>query len=123
MNLISFFPCSFRCSAASAVAKHTYRLLAEICPEWADSLIDHQDANVLYTEHQGIHAIKSPVEGNTIRYEAGQLISTQNTRAAQLIRHGNRMEIINGQNVAIYRDTIRIGTIAGRGVFACLFRY
>jgi hypothetical protein len=122
-NLISFFPCSFRCCAAHSVAKHSYRLLREVSPDWADSLINHQTANVLYTEHQGIHAIRSPIRDRIIRYSIKQLVSTQNTRATELIRRGNRLEIINGQSVAVLRDAIRIGTIEGRNVFVCLFHY
>lgn len=120
-TLLSFFPCSFHCPAAHTVARDSYRLLADASHDWADKFLDRQNTNILYTEYQGIYAFKCPVENNMMRYQADQVLSTQQTPAAALIRRGNRMEILNPQCVMIMRDSDRVGIIEGSDVLICLF--
>ncbi len=120
-SLLSFFPCSFRCTAASAVARRTYGMLAECDEAWANSFLDLQHSNVLYTEYQGVHLFRQPLVDGWIRYGPNDFESTEPTEVADLIGHGDRLEVLGKHGVDIYRREDRIGRLEGTDISMCVF--
>lgn len=120
-SLVSFFPCSFRCPAAEAIARSTYRMLLECDQAWADSFLDLQRSNILYTEYEGVHLFRSPLVNGWIRYGADDLISTELTEVAALIRRGDRLEVCGKRLAHIWSGTKLLATVQGEDVGVCVF--
>lgn len=120
-SLLSFFPCSFRCMAAVAVARCTYRILAECDEAWADSFLDLQRANILYTEYQGVHLFRQPLVDGWIRYGPDDFTSTAPTELVTLIQRGDRLEVRGKRLVHIYCGEDRIGILQGEDMGMCVF--
>jgi len=120
-SLLSFFPCTFRCTAAGAVARRTYRMLAECDEAWAVSFLDLQRSNILYTEYQGVHLFRQPLINGWIRYGPDDFISTEPTELAALIRRGDRLEVCGKRLANIYSGAERIAILQGEDIGVCVF--
>jgi hypothetical protein len=120
-SLLSFFPCSFHCPAAAAIAQSTYRMLLECDQAWADSFLDLQRSNVLYTEYEGVHRFRSPLVDGWIRYRSDDVISTEPTEVAALIRRGDRLEVCGKHLAHIWCGTKCLATLQGEDVGVCVF--
>jgi hypothetical protein len=120
--MISFFPCSFQCAAARKNAIESFNLMLACDHAWAESFLMAQCANVIYTEYEGIHVVRADAYGAEIGYIPRDLSSTASTRVAKLLLAGNRIRANGPQSVTIYRDSVKVGSIEGTGVFICLFR-
>ena len=120
-TLLSFFPCSFRCPAAGAVARSTFDMLAECDRAWARSFLDLQHTNILYTEHQGLHLFRSHFMDGSIEYGREDLDSTELTDVSALIGRGDRLQVRAKHQVAIYRGAVRVGVLEGEDVCMCVF--
>ena len=120
-TLLSFFPCSFRCTAACTVAKSTYRMLAECDEAWATSFLDLQTSNILYTEYQGVHLFRQPLIDGWIRYGSDDVSSTEPTDLADAIRRGNRLHICGKRMAHIYSGGERIAIVQGEDISLCVF--
>jgi hypothetical protein len=120
-SLLSFFPCSFRCTAAGAVARSTYGMLAECDEAWAISFLDLQHSNILYTEYRGVHLFRQPLVDGWIRYGPNDFESTEPTDVADLIGRGDRLEVLGKHGVNIYRGEDRIGRLEGEDISMCVF--
>jgi hypothetical protein len=120
-TLLSFFPCSFRCPAASAVARSTFQMLAKCDKAWADSFLSLQQSNILYTEYEGLHLFRRPLVDGVIHYGAEDVASTENTRICELIRQGDTLRVLTKHEVRICRGVERVGTIEGEDVGMCAF--
>jgi hypothetical protein len=121
-TLISFFPCSFRCPAAAMVARTTFDMLAECDPAWAQSFLDLQQTNILYTEYQGLHLFRRPFVDGSVRYGPDDFDATEPTGVTDLLRRGDRLDVRGKQCVHIYRGSHRIAVLEGRDVGMCVFR-
>jgi hypothetical protein len=119
--LLSFFPCSFQCPAASTVARSTFEMLAACDGAWAHSFLKLQQTNVLYTEYQGLHIFRRPLVDGLIHYGPDDVDSTEPTDVAALIRHGDRLKVHGKHRVDIYRVVERIGVLEGEDVSMCGF--
>jgi hypothetical protein len=120
-TLLSFFPCSFRCPAASGVARITFGLLAQCDQAWAQSFLDLQRRNILYTEYDGVHVFRRPFVNGSIRYGPGDVESTEPTKVTDLIRHGDHLNVRDKRHVDVYRGADRIGAVEGDDVGMCVF--
>jgi hypothetical protein len=120
-TLLSFFPCSFRCPAAATVARATFDMLAGCDAAWADSFLDAQRTNVLYTEYQGLHLFRRPLVGGWIDYGPGDFVSTEPTPVADLIGRGDRLEVRGKREVHVYRGRQRIGIVQGEDAGMLVF--
>jgi hypothetical protein len=120
--LLSFFPCSFRCSSAASVAKSTFRMLS-VCDEaWAGSLVERQRTNILYTEYEGLHSIRAPLVNGCIRYEVADCKPTETNRVSRTIQAGNRLQVKGKHEVLVYRDAKLVDSLKGPDVGMCVFR-
>lgn len=120
-SLLSFFPCSFRCTAAGAIARSTYGMLAGCDEAWANSFLDLQRSNILYTEYHGVHLFRQPLVDGWIRYGASDFISTEPTALAALIRRGDRLEVCGKRLAHVYSGAERIAILQGEDVGVCVF--
>ncbi len=120
-SLLSFFPCSFRCPAAAAVAESTLRMLAGCDAAWASGFVALQRTNILYTENEGLHLIRARLCNGVIAYGPEDLRSTAATGLARLLRQGDRLEIIGKNAVRIYRGSTMIADVAGEDTCLCAF--
>ena len=121
-TLISFFPCSFRCPAAAMVARTTFGMLAECDRAWAQSFLDLQQTNILYTEYEGLHLFRRPFVDGSIQYGPNDFDATEPTSVSDLLQRGDRLDIRGKQCVHIYRGSHRIGVLEGQDVGMCVFR-
>jgi hypothetical protein len=119
--LLSFFPCSFRCPAARAVARSTYSMLARCDRPWARSFLSLQRTNILYTEYQGLHLFRRPLVDGWITYGPGDVDSTEPTDVAALIRCGNRLQVRGRHQLGIYCEATQIGVLEGEDISMCAF--
>jgi hypothetical protein len=120
--LISFFPCSFHCTAANAEARRTYALLSACNKSWARSFLDAHYGNVLYTEMHGVHHLRNRMVGGVINYDSRTLISTEDNKVGHLLRQGNRLRILTPQHVVIERGVTPVGSLSGGALRVCVFR-
>lgn len=120
-TLISFFPCSFRCAAAHTIATTTYRMLADCDGAWARSFLELQSSNILYTEYQGVHLFREPLENGSIRYGPGGVLSTEPTEVAGMLANGDRVEVRGKRRVDVYSGNSHLGTVQGEDVSMCVF--
>src|SRR5262249_36047209 len=83
-SLLSFFPCSFNCPAAESIARKTYSILQQCSPQWADSFLAIQRANILYTEYLGLHLFPSThYRDGWLDYDARSVQSTAATEVRE----------------------------------------
>jgi len=120
-SLLSFFPCSFRCPAAAAVAGKALDMMTDCAPAWAGRSVELQKTNVLYTEHRGVHLFMAPLSNDRIAYESRDLKSSEDTELAGLLRQGDRLNIIGKHAVHVFRGSIQIGEVAGEDTCFCAF--
>jgi hypothetical protein len=120
-SLLSFFPCSFCCPAAVAVADKTLRLLAGCDPAWSRRFVELQQSNVLYTENSGLHLFRARLSDGVIAYEPQDLKSTEENELAELLQYGDRLAVIGKHAVEVYRGSTPIRKLAGEDLCMCTF--
>lgn len=120
-GLISFFPCSFRCSNAAAVARSTFDMLSACDAIWAQSFLEFQQTNILYTEYDGLHLFRQPLVDGCIRYGRNDYRSTESSRVSDLISRGSLLKVRGKHNVLIYRESEQIASLDGTDVGMCSF--
>jgi hypothetical protein len=120
-SLLSFFPCSFRCPIAAAIADSTMSMLAACDAVWTKRLVETQQINVLYTENSGLHLFRAPFCNGRIVYDPRLLQSTEATELAGLLQQGDRLEVSGKHAVAIYRGSTKIGELEGEDTCMCVF--
>lgn len=121
-SLLSFFPCSFQCEAAAAVAERTFALLANCDAEWAKRFAELQQSNVLYTEKRGLHLFRARLREVWIEYGPQDLISTEDTDLARLLRQGDRLQVSGKHEVEVYRALEKLARIdAGEACMCCFY--
>jgi hypothetical protein len=121
-GLLSFFPCSFRCESAAAVARSTFEMLNYCDEDWARSFVTFQQTNILYTEYEGLHMFLRPLVDGSIRYGPGDYRSTEPGRVSDLISKGSRLEVRGKHEILIYHESEQIAAIDGLDVGMCAFR-
>jgi hypothetical protein len=121
-TLISFFPCSLRCPAAAMVARITFGMLAECDRAWAQSFLDLQRTNIVYTEYEGLHMFRRSFAEGSIQYGPNDFDSTEPTSVSDLLRRGDRLDVRGKRCVHVYRGSDRIGALEGEDVGMCVFR-
>ena len=119
--LISFFPCSFLCTAAANIARATFEMLAECHDAWAKSFLDLHQTNILYTEYDGLHLFRGKFVDGSIAYGPDDFISTEPTKVNSLLRRADRLEVRGKHQVVAYRELKPIGVIEGEDVAMCIF--
>jgi hypothetical protein len=120
-SLLSFFPCSFRCPAAAAVADRTFSMLTGCDADWASRFVALQQTNVLYTETKGLHLFRAPLLNESIAYTPHDLTSTESTSLTAILLQGDRLEITGRHVVHIYNGSRKIATIEGEDICMCAF--
>lgn len=120
-GLISFFPCSFVCSKAAAVARHTLEMLSRCNDSWARSFREFQRTNILYTEYEGLHLFRGPLVDGRILYGPGDYRSTESGRVAQLVSRGSVLEVWDKHTVRICSGSRQIASFEGPQVGMCCF--
>jgi hypothetical protein len=120
-SLLSFFPCSFRCPAAAAVADSTLSMLAGCDAAWAKRFVELQQTNVLYTENGGLHLFRAHLRNGLIAYDPRDLQSSEATELAYLLKQGDRLEVSGQHAVQVYRGSTKIGAVAGEDTCMCAF--
>lgn len=120
-GLMSFFPCSFVCSNAAAVAKSTFEMLSGCDAMWANSFLEFKQTNILYTEYAGLHLFRRPLLEGSIRYGAGDYCSTERSSVSELISRGSRLEVCDKHKVIICRGTEQIASLDGADTGMCAF--
>lgn len=120
-SLLSFFPCSFRCPAAAAVADRTLSMMTHCDAAWARTFVDLQQTNVLYTENNGLHLFRAPLCNGLIAYAPGDLQSSEATELADLLQQGDRLQVSGKHAVQVYRGSTKLGELAGEDACVCAF--
>jgi len=119
--LISFFPCSFHCAAASVEAQRAYRVISGCDDDWARSFLRAHNSNVLYTETHGVYQFKNRMTDGAIPYDAETFVSTGDNDIGRLLRRGNRLRVLGPHKVAVEREGAFVGSISGGALRVCVF--
>jgi hypothetical protein len=120
--LISFFPCSFHCAHAAAVARSTFAMLNACDAAWAEPFLASHRTNILYTEYDGLHLFRRPLVEGSIEYGPGDYRSTEPGPVSTLISRGSRLEVRDKHHVLIYRQSEQIASLEGADIGMCAFR-
>jgi hypothetical protein len=120
-GLLSFFPCSFRCANAAAVAANTWAMLRRCDAEWAESFFANCRTNILYTEYDGLHLFRRPLVERCIDYGPRDFRSTESTSVSALVSSGSRLEVRGKHAVSIWRDSGLIASLEGPDIGMCAF--
>jgi len=120
-SLLSFFPCSFRCPAAAAVADRTLSMLEHCDPAWARGFVALQQTNVLYTENRGLHLFGAQLCNGSIAYNPRDLQSSEPTELTDLLQQGDRLEVNGKHAVQVFRGPTKVGELSGDDVCMCAF--
>jgi hypothetical protein len=119
--LLSFFPCSFLCPRAAAVARSTFEMLHACDGPWAESFLTSHQTNILYTEYDGLHLFRRPLVDGCIEYGPDDHRSTEPGRLSDLISRGTRLEVRGQHHVLICRESERIASFEGPDIGMCVF--
>ena len=100
--LISFYPCTFQCSAAANVTIDTHRVLASYDRVWADGLLaSHHDA-ILYTEYEGIYCLRGArYRRDMLHYDPARVEATIDGVLSQLLVQGNRLRLLGPHHALV----------------------
>jgi hypothetical protein len=120
-GLISFFPCSFACSKAAAVARDTFEMLSACNAMWARSFLESQRTNILYTEYEGLHLFRQPLVDGCVRYGPEDYSFTEPSRVAELVSRGSVLEVHGKHVVRIWWGSEHIASLDGANVGMCCF--
>lgn len=96
-------------------------MLAECDEAWANSFLDLQRSNILYTEYQGVHLFRQPLIDGWIHYDPDDFISTEPTELTALIERGDRLEVCDQCLAHVYSGAERIATLQGEDIGICIF--
>lgn len=125
-SLISFFPCSFCCPHAKAVAQRSLEVLTEVSPPLANDTLRFQRMPILYTEYRGLYAFEGAqfdAATGLLSYRRENIHGTLPTSSSvfrQLLQ-GDNLELIGKDHVRILRGTERVAELRGENVSACIF--
>lgn len=119
--LISFFPCSFHCSAAHRVATEAFKLLSTYDPTLAHSFLAAHRTNILYTDRLGVHLFTRGATSGRIAYDQASLLSTEESSLSSLLRRGDNIVVENERRIIVRRGELTVGQVSGGGLYACLF--
>jgi hypothetical protein len=120
-SLLSFFPCSFVCPAAAAIAQTSLELLRGCDAALAAECTSLQKTNVLYTEHAGLHLFQNELRDGVIAYAPDDLLSTENTALATLLRSGNSLRITGRETMHVYCDSTLVAELSEHEITMCAF--
>lgn len=113
--LISFYPCTFGCTAAAQNTLDAHRVLANYDRVWADELLAaHHDA-ILYTEYEGIYRLHGAhYRRGTLYYEPALLEATLDGVLGHLLRQGDRMRLLGPHHALVMRGRRTVCEIKSR---------
>jgi hypothetical protein len=103
------------------VARATFEMLADCDRAWAQSFIDLQRTNILFTEYEGVHLFRRSIVDGVIEYGSKDFDSTEPTRVTELLRRGNRLDVRGKNCVHVHHGSKRVGAVEGEDVGMCVF--
>jgi hypothetical protein len=113
--LLSFYPCSFTCSAAHAMAQAAFDELLWVSEEDARAMRRLLAAAVLYTEYQGIYLFPEATwKDGKLRY--GEVLMTTRNRIGVRLLEGERLVVGDTGHIEIVGRAKPIGSIGGANV-------
>lgn len=78
VSLLSFAPCTYRCSAARQYAQQRWASARNVAPQEADSVLARQVCAGLYTEFEGVHLFNVlSSTADLLRIDPSSVLSTQ----------------------------------------------
>jgi hypothetical protein len=124
--LISFFPCSFQCRAASRVAQQSLELLQHYAPRLATETVRLLKCPVLYTEYHGLYLFEKAswdARTGTLRYDPKRIRGTLPLNCAVFgkLRSGRTLIVESKHAVIIQRSGQDIAALRGENVSMCVF--
>jgi len=101
-GLLSFYPCSFHCARAVAIARDSFRLLKAYDAPLAGLYLEKARKPILYTEYEGLYLFNAAQRrGSWLYYDPGALESSLEGVLAALLRGGDRLKIISNQRLEV----------------------
>lgn len=114
-GLLSFYPCSFKCSAAANFTMDIHRILAQHNRSWADGLLKAQHDAILYTEYEGIYRFPGArYESGFLYYDPSRIESTLNGVLWNLLLQGDRWRLVDSHQVVLLHGSIVLGEFRSR---------
>jgi hypothetical protein len=114
-GLVSFYPCTYNCSAALKIAKAAFAEVLAADPGHARAMRRLLSAPVLYTEYQGIYAFPDAQDcDGGIVYTTVK--KTTSNRVGRLLEQGSRLQHNIRGGITVMRGSVPIGSIGGRNL-------
>jgi hypothetical protein len=93
-GLISFYPCSFFCRRAAALAQDALRLIGMYDADMADEYVLMSRMPVLYTEYDGVYLFReASLEGDCLHYDPARIEHSLDGVVLSLLSRANRIRI------------------------------
>ncbi|MBW2980985.1 DUF483 domain-containing protein [Candidatus Woesearchaeota archaeon] len=98
INLLSHFPCNFRCKESIKLAKQNLKLLEKLSPELGEISAGMLKGVVVYTANQGIFLLRDyKINGNEVSYEG--VMSSVNNKIYDSLKRSKRIKIIDKNRI------------------------
>lgn len=125
-SLISFFPCSFCCPHAKAIAQRSLDVLIEVSPALANDTLRFQRMPVLYTEYRGLYAFEGArfdAATGLLSYCREKIHGTLPTSSSvfRKLLQGDHLELLGKDHVRILSGSEHVAELRGENVSACIF--
>jgi hypothetical protein len=121
-SLISFYPCSFFCEKAIAVAENSLTLMRNYDEAWAAATLEVCKTPVLYTEYEGIYMFRNAVWlDNALHYSPKAIESSLNGVIASLLAQGDRLTLFSPHDITIWCVDERIARLQSHNLAMLVF--
>lgn len=108
-SLLSFYPCSFFCAAATQISRDTLALMKQYDEPWAEQVLDICRTPIVYTEYEGIYLLKGArKEGNMLYYPPEQMECSLDGVLAGILARGSAMRLISAQEAIVYKGDVQL---------------
>lgn len=121
-SLLSFYPCSFSCPAATQISRDTLALMKQYDEPWAEQVLGICRTPIVYTEYEGIYLLKGArKEGNMVYYPPEQMECSLDGVLAGILACGNAMRLISTQEAIIYKGDTQLAHLKSNHLALLVF--
>ena len=106
INLLSHFPCNFKCEESIKLAKQNLKLLEKVSPELGEITGGMLRGVVIYTANQGIFLLRDyKIYGNEISYEG--IMSSVNNKIYDSLKRSKKITVIDKNHIKTDKDELK----------------
>lgn len=120
-GLISYFPCSVNCTQTRTRSIANYNLIKSHDASLAAKFMEWQKFDYLYTEFDGIYALKdTELEGSFLHFDAAEIEGTSCGILWENLLRSDRIEIRGNRSYRLFSNSTRIMELESELVALCV---